>query len=150
MLHHPPNITDAAAAQEIIAVVAGIVIPLHVLQWKNLFAIEGVEDVLVRQYQLLTVLCYIIEQHLRPDFLPPEIQIHQQHAGVIVVLFRSQTQLIDAICQLRLARVSSGGKEVSIQLCLPQWPEGIDNQDIRVKIEDPVQLRGRSCGASRR
>ena len=80
VFHHPGRVTDPGTAQQIAVVVAGVIIPDGIVHFPNLISIHGVENVLIRQEQLLCMFYCIAENIFRYDFLPSAVQIHQQDA----------------------------------------------------------------------
>ena len=116
MRHDPWQIAQAAAAEQVVAVIAGIVVPEHVLQRQDSVAIQGVQNVLVGQNQLHAVPLHIAEERRRVYFMTSPFQIDQQHAGVEVVVFRSQPELVYAVGQFRFPGMRGGGKQFPLQI----------------------------------
>ena len=87
----------------------------------------------------------VVEDVRRPDLPPHGVQIHQQHAGVVVGLrlVVLQPQPIHRVRDARQqTRVGGGGHQVSLQVRVIQGPDRIDHQDVRVQIQHPVQRPG--------
>ena len=134
------------AAQPVVVVVTGVVVPKGVVQGQNAPAVQGVEQVLVGEQQLFFVLGYIAEDLLRVDLPPGGGQIHQQHAGVVVVAAAVEAHPVDAVGQFSLSCVGGCRKEVALQVGLPQRAQGIEHQNVRVQIEHPGQRVRQQAG----
>ena len=119
VLHDPFQVAGPSAAQQVAAVVARIVIPQHILQGKDALAKHRIEHILIRQDQLLAVQRHVAEQRLRLDLPPSGLQIHQDHAGVVIAMLNPQAQLVDVVGQLRLSGVGRGGKEIALEIRFP-------------------------------
>ena len=140
VLHNPLHIINAAAAQQIAAVVAGIIVPYRILQRQCFFSVQGIEDILIRQNQLFAVLLHIPKELLRGNFLSPPLQIHQQNTGIIIVVLCSQPHLINTVRQLGFAGMRSRRKKIFLQIGFPQRTDGIDDQGIRIKIKNTLDV----------
>ena len=74
------------------------------------------------------------------DLFACSFKVYQEYAGIIVIMVCSKAELVDIVCQLRLSCMRGGSKKISFQICLPQRPEGIDDQDIRIQVQDAVEV----------
>ena len=146
MLHHPGQVVGPGAAQPVVVVVAGVVVPEGVVQGQDAPAVQGVEQVLVGEQQLLFVFGHIAEDLLRVDLPAGGGQVHQQHAGVVVVAAAVEAHPVDAVGQLCLSRVGGGRKQIARQVGLPQGAQGVEHQNVRVQIEHPVQRVRQQAG----
>lgn len=91
MLHHPAQIAHPAAAQQVIAVITGVIIPARAVHRENTLPVQGVEHILVGQEQFPAVSFHIGQQRRKLNFLPSRLQVHPQHTGVVVVTLGSKT-----------------------------------------------------------
>ena len=139
--HDPVHVAHAAAAQQIGVVVARVIVPKGVVQLHRALAIEGVQDVLVRQQQRLALLLGVAEDVLRTHLGPGRVQVDEQHAGVEIFAVGAKAHLVDIVHQARLARVGGGREQPSLQRRFPQRTQGVQHQDVRVDVEHPVQFR---------
>ena len=139
--HDPVHVAHAAAAQKIGVVVARVIVPKGVVQLHRALAIEGVQNVLVRQQQRLALLLGVAEDVLRTHLGPGRVQVDEQHAGVEIFAVGAKAHLVDIVHQARLARVGGGREQPSLQRCFPQRTQGVQHQDVRVDVEHPVQFR---------
>ena len=73
------------------------------------------------------------------DLFTCSFKVYQEHAGIIVIMVCSKTELVDIVCQLRLSCMRGGSEKISFQVRLPQRAEGIDDQDIRIQVQDAVE-----------
>ena len=124
----------------------GVVVPDGVVQGENPVSIQGVQDILIRQHQLFFMRLHITENLLLRDAVPAFLQVYEQDAGIIIGRFGPQPQAVDVAGQLRPADVGRRCEQTPLQRHLPEGAQRIDHQDIRVEIEDFVQLRGQQPG----
>ena len=80
-------------------------------------------------------------------FLSSLLQIRQQNTGIIVIVVHSQPDPVDAVGELRHPCVGGGRKQVSAQIRIPERADGIDYQNIRIQIQNPVHLPGQQMGS---
>ena len=80
MLHHPVHILFPGTEQTIGVILAGIVVVEGVIQRKNPGAIQGVENILVREDQLVGMFPGPGEDFSGVQFPALGCQIHHQHA----------------------------------------------------------------------
>lgn len=93
MLQHPVQIVLTGTGQPVRVIIAGIVIPESIIQRQDPLPIEGVEDVLVGEKHFFFMLRYIPENLLCGDGTSAFLQIHQQDAGVIVIVIGPQAEI---------------------------------------------------------
>ena len=93
MLQHPVQIVLTGTGQPVRVIIAGIVIPESIIQRQDPLPIEGVEDVLVGEKHFFFMLRYIPEDLLCGDGTSAFLQIHQQDAGVIVIVIGPQAEI---------------------------------------------------------
>lgn len=109
VLHNPLHIINAAAAQQIAAGIAGIIVPYRILQRQCFFSVQGIEDILLRKNSLSS-------------------PIHQQNTGIIIVVLCFQPHLIDTVRQLGFAGM--GSRRVGSAACALL-------QSLSLKIQKP-------------
>ena len=93
MLQHPVQIVLTGTGQPVRVIIAGVVIPESIIQRQDPLPIEGVEDVLVGEKHFFFMLRYIPENLLCGDGTSAFLQIHQQDAGVIVIVIGPQAEI---------------------------------------------------------
>ena len=93
MLQHPVQIVLTGTGQPVRVIIAGIVIPESIIQRQDPLPIEGVEDVLVGEKHFFFMLRYIPENLLCGDGTSAFLQIHQQDAGVIVIVIGPHAEI---------------------------------------------------------
>ena len=93
MLQHPVQIVLTGTGQPVRVIIAGIVIPESIIQRQDPLPREGVEDVLVGEKHFFFMLRYIPENLLCGDGTSAFLQIHQQDAGVIVIVIGPQAEI---------------------------------------------------------
>lgn len=92
------------------------------------------------------MLIYKAEDLLRFDLLSRSVQIDQKHPGVIIIVIRAEPELIDVVCQFGFPRMRSRCEKTALHIRFPEWTERIDDQDIRIQIQDAVHaLRQKFC-----
>ena len=80
----------------------------------------------------------IIKYFICNDLLPAQGEIHQQNSRIKIRMICSEADLIYIICQFSLASMGGRSEEISLHVCFPERPQRIDDEDIRVEIEDAV------------
>ena len=69
-IHHDPvHIADTGAAEEIVVVIARVIVPHRVIDLEDPAAVYGVQDVLIREYQFFCVISDISEHFFRMNFV---------------------------------------------------------------------------------
>lgn len=140
MRHGPLHIVFAGAARQVAVIVPCVIIPNSVIDLDHIVAIQGIQQILIRQHELQRALFHILERYLRLDDLSFQSEIHQKNAGVKVIVVRSEAKLVYMIDRFRFSCVGRSGKEVSPQIHFPEAPQWVYDQNIRIEVQDP-QLR---------
>ena len=82
----------------------------------------------------------------RFDLLSRSVQIDQKDSGVIIIVICAEPELIDVVCQLGFPRMGGRRKEMFLKICFPERAERIDDQNIRIQIQDAAHaLRQKFC-----
>ena len=69
-IHHDPvHIADTGAAEEIVVVIARVIVPHRVIDLEDPAAVYGIQDVLIREYQLFCVISDISEHFFGMNFV---------------------------------------------------------------------------------
>ena len=86
------------------------------------------------------MLLYKTEDFIRLDLLSRPVQIDQKDSGVIILVIRAKPELVDVVRQLGFPRMGGRRKEMSLQIRLPERAERINDQDIRIKVQDAARV----------
>ena len=132
MLQHPVQIVLTGTGQPVRVIIAGIVLPESIIQRLDPLPIEGDEDVLVGEKHFFFMLRYIPEDLLCGDGTSAFLQIHQQDAGVIVIVIGPQADAVDTVGKLCLSGVCSCCEKMCAEIQFPERPQGIDDQYIGI------------------
>lgn len=88
VVEYPVEAALAAAAEEVGVEIPRVVVLHRVVQLQRPLAVQGVQDVLVGQYQLAGVALHVGEYLPRHDLAPGGVKVDEQHAGVEVFALR--------------------------------------------------------------
>ena len=101
-------------------------------------AVQGGQDILVRQQQGGFVLQRVLPDGLQIQLPAQAAQLHQDYAGVDVgnLFLNPQPPLVGVGQQL--AGMGAGHKQVPLKVGAVQRHQGIDDNDISIQVQDAV------------